>query len=280
MNLLDLIILIVLALTIYTETIRGFWLTCLDIGRVVLALIIGSLGYILGARIFHNLGLGLLFFIFFALSIVFIIPLLLKSTLPETKSLISKIITGFLGFVIGIFISLGVILILAPIPLLQNEINSSVIAQPILTIIPKIHYVADVLNLRMPSMGSTVLNFEEEGQPVIQRYVLKERVNFLHLNNSTCIECGAKVRFVGYKRRNGILVSPFFVCPACGRKSDGCQTFEGFHKIYGRCPIEVVEKSGPIDCGVWNNQRPVYPKGKCPICGRTLEFDYYELEKY
>lgn len=279
MNYVDLIILIVLAVTAYTELRRGFRLVIFDILRTIIALIIGAFGYLMGARIFDNLALGLLLFLFLALGTVFLIPFIFKTTSVPNESVIGRIVSGFFGFVIGIFISLGVILILAIFSPMRDEINASILAQPILTIIPALHYQADVLNLRMPSMGSTALNFDEEGNPVVQRYVLKERVNFLKLNHSTCIECGAEVNFLGYKRRGGLLVSPLFVCPNCGRKSDGCQTYEGFHQIYGHCPIEVVEKSGPIDCGVWNNHRPVYPKGSCPVCGRIFKLNFYELEE-
>jgi hypothetical protein len=279
MNFIDLIILIVLAVTIYTEARRGFLLILLDILRVIIALIIGGLGYLIGSRIFHNLELGLFLFMFLALGTVFIIPRIFRFTPSQTEPLVSRMISGLLGFVIGIFICLGVIMIIATIPSFRDDVDSSVLAQPILTIVPAIHYEADVLNLRMPSMGTTALKFNEEGNPVFQRNTLRERVNFLRLDNSTCIECNTMVNFKGYKRRFGLLVSPLFVCPNCGRTSDGCQTFEGFHKIYGRCPIEIVEKTGPIDCGVWTNNRPVYPKGKCPVCGRTLEHDYYELQE-
>jgi hypothetical protein len=280
MNFIDLIILIVLAVTIYTEARRGFLIVLLDILRVIIALVIGGLGYFIGARIFHNLEIGLFLFLFLALATVFIIPRIFKILPSQKEPLVSKIFGGLLGFVLGIFICLGVILIIAIIPTFRDDVDQSILSQPILSIIPAIHYEADVLNLRMPSMGSTALNFDEEGNTVVQRHVLKERVNFLRLDNSTCIECGAKVNFVGYKRRGGLLVSPLFVCPNCGRTSDGCQTFEGFHKIYGHCPIEIVEKSGPIDCGVWNNHRPVYPKGVCPVCGKSLDESKFRIRIY
>ena len=280
MNFIDLIILIVLAITIYTEARRGFLLILIDILRVIIGLVIGSLGYLVGARLFHNLQLGLFLFMFLAISTVIIIPRIFKFAPSQNESVLSRIISGTLGFVIGVFICLGVILIIATIPSLRDDVDQSMLAQPILAIVPAIHYEADVLNLRMPSMGSTALKFDDEGNPIFQRFVLKERVNFLRLDNSTCVECNTKVNFKGYKRRGGLLVSPFFVCPNCGRTSDGCQTFEGFHKIYGHCPVEIVEKSGPIDCGVWTNNRPVYPKGKCPVCGKTFGHDYYELQEY
>jgi hypothetical protein len=39
--------------------------------------------------------------------------------------------------------------------------------------------------------------------------------------------------------------------------------------MYGRCPVDVAEALGPIDCGVWPNDRPAYPNGVCPVCGKA-----------
>jgi hypothetical protein len=133
---------------------------------------------------------------------------------------------------------------------------------------PVFYYVADALNLDLPMLNVQAVRFGDERSA--QRAVLAKRINYSRLNGSTCIECGAAVRFVGYYRRFEVAVSPKFVCPVCGRRSDGCQTFQGFHKMYGRCPVDASAELGPIDCGVWPNDRPVYPKGVCPICGKAL----------
>jgi len=128
---------------------------------------------------------------------------------------------------------------------------------------PALYYVADALNLDLPMLNARAIRFEDEGQA--GQVALVDRINYSRLAGSTCIECRSAVTFAGYHRRFEVAVSPKFVCPVCGRRSDGCQTFEGFHRMYGRCPVEVSEALGPIDCGVWPNDRPVYPNGTCPV---------------
>jgi hypothetical protein len=121
-------------------------------------------------------------------------------------------------------------------------------------------------------LNARAIRFEDEGQA--EKAAVVERINYSRLNGSTCIECRAAVKFIGYHRRFEVAVSPKFVCPVCGRTSDGCQTFEGFHRMYGRCPVDVAEALGPIDCGVWPNDRPVYPKGVCPLDGKSVPAGY------
>jgi hypothetical protein len=41
--------------------------------------------------------------------------------------------------------------------------------------------------------------------------------------------------------------------------------------MYDRCVVSVAAALGPIDCGVWPNNRPALPNGACPVCGRALE---------
>ncbi|MFB0509246.1 MAG: CvpA family protein [bacterium] len=280
MNTIDLIILIVLAITIYTEVKRSYLLSLFDIVRVVIALILGGFGYWFGAILFNNLDIGIFLFLLFAFGSVLLLPKLFKIVPKQAESIFGRIIGGMIGFVLGTFICLGVILIVATVPSLRDDVDSSTLSQPILSLIPAIHYEADVLNLKMPSMGTTALKFDEEGNPVFSQTLLKQRVNFRRLEQSTCIECGAEVNFEGYKRRGGLLVSPLFVCPNCGRRSDGCQTYEGFHRIYGHCPIEIAEDSRLLDCGVWSNNRPVLPKGKCPVCGKSIDESKFRIRFY
>ena len=96
------------------------------------------------------------------------------------------------------------------------------------------------------------------------------RIDFQKLDGATCVACGGKVRFVGIVQR-GYLSAPKFVCARCGRTSDGCQTYQGFHLIYDKCPVDEAKKGFRIDCKVWPNNRFVSPRGPCPVCGATLD---------
>lgn len=95
-------------------------------------------------------------------------------------------------------------------------------------------------------------------------------INFTKLNGSTCIKCRGKAAFLGYKWKDLSTPSPKFRCTVCGRTSDGCQTFEGFHKMYADCPFTLADQGALLDCGVWTNGDGVVPLGVCPVCGRRL----------
>jgi hypothetical protein len=150
----------------------------------------------------------------------------------------------------------------------HEAVLRSTLARPFVETTPALYYLADAVSLDVPMLNSRAIRFEDEGQA--GQAALVDRINYSGLDGSTCIECRARVHFDGYFRRVGVSVSPRFACPQCGRISDGCQTFEGFHRMYGHCPVDVSEELGPIDCGVWPNDRPVYPNGICPIDGKVV----------
>jgi hypothetical protein len=82
----------------------------------------------------------------------------------------------------------------------------------------------------------------------------------------TCIVCGSPVRYRGFGHAPRPRV-PLFECTGCGRRSDGCQTFEGHRLLYGAC---ALDDDCPVRCGHWlcSWERP---RGTCPVCGRTRE---------
>jgi len=94
------------------------------------------------------------------------------------------------------------------------------------------------------------------------------RINFTRMDGAMCINCRSPVEFQGYQFSRGTLMSPKFRCPNCGRASDGCQTFEGFHEIYGTCPTTLAADGLQFDCGVWTNGWWTVPQGPCPVCGK------------
>lgn len=95
------------------------------------------------------------------------------------------------------------------------------------------------------------------------------RVDFAALEGAKCIACGGKVKFEGFVQK-GFISAPKFVCSRCGRTSDGCQTYEGFHLIYGECPVEKSRQGYRLDCKVWPNGKFVTASGPCPVCGVQL----------
>ncbi|GAF68048.1 unnamed protein product [marine sediment metagenome] len=82
----------------------------------------------------------------------------------------------------------------------------------------------------------------------------------------TCVVCGGRVDFLAFgnepqPRR------PLFECAKCGRRSDGCQTFEGHHLLYQACPLE---DGVPSRCGHWRSEW-AQSRGCCPLCGAGRE---------
>lgn len=94
-------------------------------------------------------------------------------------------------------------------------------------------------------------------------------IDFRTLDGATCFACQGKVVFRGYLINSHGSVSPKFVCTGCGRTSDGCQTYEGYHLLYGSCPAVLGREGYRFDCGIWSNGDYRRPVGRCPVCGAS-----------
>ncbi len=268
-HLVDLLILFVVGAAIYTGIRRGLFFVLFDILRLLVGIILGFAAYSSFHSLFRSYLAGFVALVSASLSVVVLVPMVLR--LLRANPAWGKTATARLAASLG-GLGIGFLAVAAFVPALdrpyaaRTAVARSYLAQPFLDAEPALYYVADAINLDFPALGARPIGFEDEGRP--GKAVMANRVNFSRLNGSTCIECGARVRFDGYLRR-GATVSPRFTCPRCGRRSDGCQSFEGFHRMYRSCPVDMA-RTGPIDCGVWNNRRPVYPRGVCPVCGRSM----------
>jgi uncharacterized membrane protein required for colicin V production len=92
-------------------------------------------------------------------------------------------------------------------------------------------------------------------------------IDFSRLDGAICIACGGKVEFLGYLANGYGSLSPKFSCGSCGRTSDGCQTYEGYHLMYDQCLAALGRLGYRFDCGVWPNGSYFRPAGPCPVCG-------------
>lgn len=268
MNFVDLLIVVVAGLAAYAEVRRGLALALIDVGRLLLALVGGALAYMLVVGLTHDYLGGLIAFAVGAMAVVAALAALVRALKLDPawgRTVLARIGAGAIGLGLGLAIDLAFLPVLGRASGVGSAVAESVLAQPFLDAVPKLHYAADVLNLDLPQLSSRPALFDEEGSGPITG--LGPRVNFLRLDGATCIECRSPVKFEGYFRTAGSRVSPRFRCPQCGRVSDGCQTFEGFHAMYGVCPSDVVRPGLGLDCGVWPNDRPVLPLGECPVCG-------------
>jgi len=271
----DAFILILVGLGIFAEVRRGLFFALSDIARVIGGIGAGFGAYSLCHRWFHSYTAGFVGFGVAALAVVMLVPAILwwlKANPAWGMARWGRAAAGIIGLAIGGLIAVVFVPVLGRTRAGQAGVNRSLLARPFLETMPALYYAADAFNLDLPMLNTRAIRFEDEGRA--ERAALVDRINYSRLDGSTCIECRAAVRFAGYHRRFEVAVSPKFVCPNCGRTSDGCQTFEGFHRMYGRCPVDVSEALGPIDCGVWPNDRPVYPRGVCPIDGKAVEPQY------
>ncbi len=269
--LIDGLIVLLIGLGVYAEMRRGLFFALFDVFRLVAAIVVGFAAYSAFHRLFHSYTVGLIALGIASLTAVMVVPIvlrLLKADPAWGRTLVGRLGAGLIG------IGIGFITVAAFLPVIgrsgrgREAVPRSTLAQPFIDAAPALYYVADVFNLDFPVLSTRAIRFEYEGKD--GEPALVERVNYSRLNGSTCIECGARVHFDGYFNRIGASISPRFTCPDCGRRSDGCQTFEGFHRMYGLCPGEVAQALGPIDCGVWPNDRALYPRGVCPVCGKSI----------
>jgi len=272
MNFIDLLILFLIALAVYAEASRGLLLALFDILRVLAGLSFGLAAYSLAATVFHSYLAGIVAFVVIAVTLVTVLAMLLKRSGVDPKWGVTpwgRIAGGAVGFCLGFAICTVLIPVLGRSRELQSDIMRAPLARPFVALMPSLYTAADAMNVDLPQLNRRAVRFEDEG--LNAKAVFTERINFSRLNGAMCIECRTPVRFQGYRMKLGMSVSPQFICPNCGRTSDGCQTFEGFHTMYHHCPIEVARGRVAIDCGVWPNGRPVQPKGRCPVCGRIGE---------
>lgn len=275
--LIDSLIVLLIGLGVYAEMRRGLFFALLDIFRLVAALAIGFSAYSAFYRLFRSYAAGLVALGVAVLTTVLLFPIvvkLLKADPAWGKTFAGRLGAGLIGLGIGFVTVAALLPVVGRSGRGREAVPRSSLAQPFIDAAPALYYVADAFNLDFPVLNTRAIRFEYEGRE--GEPALVERVNYSRLNGATCIECGARVHFDGYFNRIGSSISPRFTCPVCGRTSDGCQTFEGFHRMYGLCPCEVAEALGPIDCGVWPNDRPVYPRGVCPVCGRSIQLGQHQ----
>ena len=269
--LIDGLIVLFVGLCVYAEAKQGLFLALADIVRVIVGLALGFAAFSALYRVSGSYVAAFIAFGVAALIGVFGVRALLHALRLNPawgRHPAARVAGGAVGVLLGCLISAVFVPVAGRTPGGRDAVTGSFLARPFLRTMPALYYAADALNLDLPMLNVRAVRFEDEGEEA--KTGLVARINYSRLDGATCIECGAPVHFDGYFRRVGVSVSPKFTCPNCGRTSDGCQTFEGFHKMYGRCPVDVSESLGPIDCGVWPNDRPVYPRGICPIDGKAL----------
>ncbi|MGB9877171.1 MAG: hypothetical protein ACPLPS_05330 [bacterium] len=244
---------------------RGGKIMLLEFASAFLALVSTTLIFTL-----HPLSLPGFVILFLFLAFLFSeLPYhIFKSFFKKKGGILADFLGGFLGMVLFFLLAGALSLIWTP----SNSSPLSMLAERAM---PRLIILSEKLHIDPPKLLYHPSTFEgewsKEGlwQGKIERRF--ERLAFSQLDGGTCIACGGKVKFLGYFRKGKNPLVPKFQCTVCGRTSDGCQFFEGFHRIYGICPVDEAEKGILLDCGTWTNYKWVVPRGKCPVCGKEYK---------
>ena len=266
---LDWAIIITLLIFTYRGFRHGFVQQFLGILGSVVAVITAfyfykKLGLILAIwlRISENLA-GILGFILILIGISAAVGLSGKKWKKATDNSSISTLDGIAGAVFGAFkvliVWVLILLLLSSLPweFIQTPLLESTLARDVLKLAPCFYFLqeralpADVPRLYLTPEG---LQFR--------------KVRYEDLDGSTCLACGGEVRYLGTAKQ-GLFYFPLFECTLCGRKSDGCQTFEGFHLFYGRCPWDARTFPQGTKCEIWQAEPPVYPGTICPVCGQS-----------
>ena len=271
MNVLDWAIILSLLVSVYRGFRSGLVQQLFGLGGSILALILAfrhysGLGTALTGwlNISENLG-NILAFIILVVGISSILAYLgfrwqetnVSSPVVFNDGVAGAIFGGLKVLVVWVLI----LLLMASLPwdALKKPLYESDLAQDVLKITPFFYFLQEeVLPAEVPRIFLT-----PEGVQI-------RRVKYEDLDGSTCIACGGKVRYQG-KEKQGAFHFPRFQCTSCGRVSDGCLTFEGYHLFYRRCIWETKAALTGINCQVWPEPVPVYPMLSCPVCGKSRQ---------
>ncbi len=221
-------------------------------------------------RISENLG-GILGFILIMVGISAVAALLSKKWKSMTNNSSLSTIDGLAGALFG---ALKVLLVWVLILLFLSSLQWEFIQKPLV----ESTLARDVLKL-----AQFLYFLQERALPanVPKLFITPEglqlrKIRYEDLDGSTCIACGGEVRYQGPVKK-GLFYFPLFECTVCGRQSDGCQTFEGFHLFYRRCPWDGKTFTTGTKCEIWTDQEPVFPTTICPVCKKSHvdTFDLY-----
>lgn len=256
---------------------RGFLGTIIDIFGIAFGIFIGSFVYPAPVKLFSRFGITgttveLIFFvlssIFFALTFILLLESIRRKV--EMKPAIDRIFGGLFGSINGFVAAASIMIIMTSSVHMGQEIDQAKYAPYVRDGLLKAYEKIERHNITLPKMIILPVAYRDEfGKDVRKARFVK--MNFTKFEGFTCMNCGGKVKFAGYFAKYGAGIVPKLVCEKCGRTSDGCQTYEGYHKLYKACPVELASKGAKFDCGTWPNRTWITPTGPCPVDGNKLE---------
>ncbi len=187
---------------------------------------------------------------------------------------VDRIGGGGTGLVIGLFITGVLLILLTAFPVFsgfQHHVDQSTLAPPIIENTANFYEeLTELLPVDIPRLTAypeDLVNYfhNMESAEIDPSH---PEIDFAKLDGTACFVCDGPVEFLGFPDNKLDSFSPKFICSDCGRTSDGCQTYEGYHQMYGNCPVEMGNRGYRFDCGIWTNHSYHRPSGPCPVCGK------------
>lgn len=273
---IDVIVSIIFLSTVLLGIIRGFVGSIVDLAGIAGGISLASIVYRAPVNLLSKFNIkgnavDLVCFLttvfFLILTIIILFEVLRKRV--DIKHIVDRLFGIFPGILEG-FIFSGLLFITMSVSFESAmEIQQSRLPGYVLKYIPAIYEKTDRMGINIPKMIYIPQKYADELRPD-NTEIRFCRINFSKFEGFTCMECGGKVKFEGYFLRIGATMVPKFICEKCGRVSCGCQTYEGFHKIYKECPVDISREKVRFDCGRWPNYKLISPRGPCPVDKTTL----------
>ena len=194
------------------------------------------------------------------------------ATVFSPVKLLDKIGGGGVGVLIGVGIVGIFLILLIAFPVFGGVIDYVDQSTFAPYIISNTEFMIEAISTILPvDLPSLTLHPEELAgffnNSVIENEIHYHDIDFASLESTACFVCDGEVEFLGFLENGRGSHSPKFVCLDCGRTSDGCQTYEGYHLMYEQCPVELGNRGYRFDCGIWTNHSYHRPTGPCLYCG-------------
>jgi len=217
----------------------------------------------------------ILLFLITAFLVNFLGSLISLITRFSLVRLADRIGGGGTGLLIGLAVVGVLLVLLTAFPIFsgfQEHVDQSALAPPIMEKTEALYReLSDLLPLEIPRLTvypEELSNYFNTLEGLESSNAEHHDVNFVSLDGATCFVCEGAVEFLGFLNNDHGSYSPKFICNDCGRSSDGCQTYEGYHQMYGNCPVVLGNLGYRFDCGIWTNHSYHRPTGSCPVCGK------------
>jgi uncharacterized membrane protein required for colicin V production len=279
MNEVDVAVILIIGISIVQGIRRGLLVGLIDLVSLLLALAIGTFAWRLPAALFRAFGFpaplaGVTGFLVLAVGLIIGLNylglwLFRNSEFAERADRVGG---GVVGVFFGVLLAALLLMVSGVLPNAYTPIEKSALGMPLVRLAPRAMGGLERIGIVIPKLVMLPTDYSAETQGV-RKGMQFLQINFDHLDGAVCMNCRTPVQFLGYQFRKGTLLSPKFRCPKCGRTSDGCQTFNGFHTIYGKCPVDLARRGVRFDCGVWTNGNFIVPHGPCPVDGKEFNLE-------